>query len=330
MPIDILNTILDEVSQDLHGLIAFALTCKAALVVTKPHLLKALRSRYAHWAGTRIVCLGNQTSRDDDLPAGFLTGDERNEVKNSFNPLNTNQVKCYSLFAQQNYKSPRDGCSPRASLFRNYWFHAIKDLRATHPTAASVCDYNRFNLLHSDCQDQRALAYPEGEAVLFNLSKGECVRAGVVRALDTSDAVPISLTDALVSRICWSGDAPANNDMDLDEAQHMELGRGKWAGDRFCVATMAEMPLTPEGSEWVDVSEETAEYVYHLWRHAEASEPLCGTSAAKRTRVESGVDNETDDDWRPRGKKAKTRRAKTAPKGRKTTTKATRAQKEKK
>ena len=110
----------------------------------------------------------------------------------------------------------------------------------------------------------------------------------------------------------------------------MELGRGKWAGDRFCVATMAEMPLTPEGSEWVDVSEETAEYVYHLWRHAEASEPLCGTSAAKRTRVEIGVDNETDDDWRPRGKKAKTRRAKTAPKGRKTTTKATRAQKEKK
>ena len=100
------------------------------------------------------------------------------------------------------------------------------------------------------------------------------VRAGVVRALDTSDAAPISLTDALVSRICWSGDAPANNEMDLDEAQHVELGRGKWAGDRFCIIKLDVLPELVEGvEEWLDVTDEVNALLLDIWNQSEDDHP---------------------------------------------------------
>ena len=72
LPTEILNLILDEVSKDLYYLASFAATCKDVLVVSKPYLLKKLQSKYAPWAGARLICLGNRTY-DEDLPAGFLT-----------------------------------------------------------------------------------------------------------------------------------------------------------------------------------------------------------------------------------------------------------------
>ena len=168
-------------------------------------------------------------------------------------------------------------------------------------TAASKQDFHMFNILCNYPRSEEAKAYPEGESVLYNLSKGEYVRSRPILELDAPGKGGLTILNALFARICWSGDEPDNNALELDEAQHQELGRGKWAGDRFCITTLEDMPLALDGREWVDVSEETTEFVYHLWRHAERGDTLCdtlaGAGAAMRPRDE--------DDAKPTKKKRK-------------------------
>ena len=115
--------------------------------------------------------------------------------------------------------------------------------------------------------------YPPGEPVLFDFSKSGYVRSAPILALANKDR-PMSLINALLARICWSG-SPEYSTMKLDRAQHWEIGRGRWAGDRFCITTMEEMAHAPDGREWVDVSEEIAEFLFHLWRNARRGDPLC-------------------------------------------------------
>ena len=61
----------------------------------------------------------------------------------------------------------------------------------------------------------------------------------------------------------------------LEKELSEQLGHGPWAGDRFVIATMEEMPLTDDGKPWNDISVEADAFLYHLWRHDQKGEPLC-------------------------------------------------------
>ena len=292
LPIDILNCLfIDELAVDLHHIAAFAITCKAALLLSKPFLLNALRSKFAPWAGTRILFIDDYLPRVEDLPAGFLTNDEVEEVRTTVFRKYPKH-RCYSTFAGETFTDVTD--FPRPSNYHGSVWQRLDtaSLRGRSSPAAAIHaeDRAKFIVLCGAHYDIVARTYAEGDQVLFNLSKGECVRPHLFSALDTMCASGLTIMNALFARICWFGPDPRNNPMRLDAAQREELGRGKWAGDRFCITTLDNMPLTPEGKEWVDVSEETTEFVYHMWRHAERGDTLCdtlaGAGAAKRSRDE--------------------------------------------
>ena len=85
--------------------------------------------------------------------------------------------------------------------------------------------------------------------------------------------IRLTLGHALASRICWSTDWSCS--MYLEGWLAKDLAHGPWAGDRFCIATMDEMPLTPEGEAWKDVTVEVDAFLWHVWRHHNMGDPLC-------------------------------------------------------
>ena len=142
--------------------------------------------------------------------------------------------------------------------------------------------------------------------MLFNLTKGVYIRAA---ELSISDSSVGGLALAMLSRICWSGSQPKNNFMFLgSESLNLELGRGPWAGDRFFITTMEDAPdKAPNGQEWVDVSEETDAFTYHLWRHANRGDDLCepgeesafGEDSEEEQGEEVEEENDSDEEgWR--------------------------------
>ena len=280
VPAEIFHIILGEISVDLHDLAAFSLTCKTVLLAAKSYILEALKAIHAPWAGRRIICLGDYTYEDDELPTGFLTGEESNEVtttsvSESDSDEDIKFICCFSR-ASETYRGISNDRGPRAisneGSFLDRWINTSHSTRTnTRQNAVGDQDFGKFVSMCS--YGGRREMYPPGEPVLFNLSKGEYVRSAPIHVLETTDS-PMSLINALLARICWSG-SPGDNAMGLDEAQHLELGRGCWAGDRFCITVMEDAPRAPDGREWVDVSEETAEFLFHLWRHARRRDPLC-------------------------------------------------------
>ena len=287
LPTEIFYAIIYEISSDIHDLAAFALTCKIILGAAKPYILEALKAVDAPWAGRRIICLGGCTYEDDELPAGFLTEEELNEVTTTSVPGRDSdedpdiKFEHYFSFACETYRGISNDRRPRVMAtggrFLDRWTNTSQPTRASTRSAVGKQDFVRFVSLcgYGARMDEM---YPPGEPVLFNLSKGKYVRSAPILALETTDR-PLSLINALLARICWSG-SPGDNAMGLDEAQHLELGRGCWAGDRFCITVMEDAPHSPDGREWVDVSEETAEFLFHLWRHARRRDPLCDVLGA--------------------------------------------------
>ena len=313
LPLDIMHIILDDVSEDFPHLVMFSCTCKAVLASAIGHLQKGLKTLYATWAGARIICLGDSTKCDEDLPVGFLTAVEREEVAfasrddgedddsdddefQDDNFGNGGDVP-YLLYARDYYQDIYTGyeypCPGRdRDHDRTQYQRDIRNHTPSRAVAArDIAMFVRLSGLPSTRFSLHEVEYPCEEPVLFNLSKGVCVRSGALRKLATRRGEPLTLMNALLSRICWSGSAPGDNAMHLDEAQHLELGRGKWAGDRFCVSTLEAMPRMVDGREWVDESEETDEFLYHLWRHGERGDELCdevadtklASSSPKRT-----------------------------------------------
>ena len=269
VPAEIFHFILGEISADIHDLAALALTCKIVLVAAKPYILEALKTIHAPWAGRRIICLGDYTN-DDDLPAGFMTEEESREARTASLPGYDDDIsEGYYAFATETYRGVSEYRDRRSSDSR--WDATVVAMYAGTCTAVDKQDYDRFISLCG--YGGRKEMYPPGEPVLFNLSKGEYIRLSPLVELKITD-VSISLINGLLARICWSG-SPGDHSMWLDKALEEELGRGRWAGDRFCITTMDDMPHAPDGREWVDMSEETAEFLFHLWRHERRRDPLC-------------------------------------------------------
>ena len=292
LPNDILYLIFKEAINDFTSLACGAITCKALLSAALPHLRKAYVLHHAPWNGTRLICLGEYTD-DSDLPPGLLTQEERREVDAysrglySLEELEKRKWLYYD-FASGTYSYP-SGSDHSIFLLFSIWEVEDNDasLKLCHKRDKKV-----LQALHSRF-------YRSGERLLFNLTKGECVRENALYRMEVDDEDMLGLDHVLLSRICWSS-SPNNNAMWLEDDLGRVLGRGPWAGDRFCIATLEEMPRAEDGREWKDVSKEAVAFLHHVWRHAYRHEPLCRSEHPSDegavTEDESGSGDETEDE----------------------------------
>ncbi|KAI0722523.1 hypothetical protein C8Q76DRAFT_364549 [Earliella scabrosa] len=234
---------------DLDDVIWFAITCKRLLTIGKPHLLRLLRAIHAPWAGSRIICLGEYTDDDSELPAGFLTDAEKHKIA-------TTEIdgvgepdeysKCLSLYACELYRKSYGRGRSRDDEWA-YWgeLREAREMYRKDGDAQGLLELDMFNALYRYTKP----TYPAGVAVLCNLSKAE-----------------FGLINGLMARICWATDPSIS--LCCGKAYEERFVKGPWAGDRFCITTVKEMGRLKigAGKEWKDVTEEVDELLVHLWK----------------------------------------------------------------
>ncbi|KAI9057650.1 hypothetical protein FKP32DRAFT_1607179 [Trametes sanguinea] len=260
------NEIIDMIFLELEddaSIPCFAVTCKDLLILGKPHAYKVMaRHACSSWRNGRIIAVGDCCYGLDDssLPPGLLTAKEKKAIKDMCKNLNGSQVEyeptLYS-FAHAAFEWRPDSKS---------------DADPVWAMAKQFCQYGRSSdgtiwraWTPSDTLDRRMIeelmkvTYDDGPgAVLCNLSKGEFVRED---ALDLPKRIS-SLGHALVSQVCWTHDFWFA--LAVGEEFEEKLGRGRWAGDRFCIVTESTMPELPGRAEWKDVTREVHELLCHL------------------------------------------------------------------
>ncbi|RDX55352.1 hypothetical protein OH76DRAFT_1478015 [Lentinus brumalis] len=276
---------------ELHHAVAFAVTCRYLLSVGRHHILRAEREFYAPWAACRLICIGSKTD-EDDLPESMLTSEERAEVA----AWSARASEYADGSGSEDEESVEKGflgyiySHYRLALSRAWTMHrfegapllmeAMKQDNARHdqppyPHSTYVSDYDLFDTvfgLHSNPMHSgpHSLSlrpqYPRGTRVLCNLSKAEYIREdGMTLAWGPHRGV--LWYHVLLSLICWSSDP--ENGMPVLGNRAKCAHRGRWAGDKICMAVLEQLPDleldAAGGRDWTDVSRDTEELLRDIW-----------------------------------------------------------------
>ncbi|OSC97974.1 hypothetical protein PYCCODRAFT_1480983 [Trametes coccinea BRFM310] len=246
------NEMIDEIFTELRvedpvSMVCFAVACKELLSLGKPHAYKLMKAECRSWINHRLICVGDYGS---NLPQGLLTAEEEAAIE-GMREDDEYPPTLYSL-AAATFDSHLDAFD---DAFRFAWFESPQydimcheSIRRQTPTQKN--DWRMITSLLSP-------AYDQGPAVLCNMSKGECVRQDALNL-----PAGISLGHVLVSQICCSDDPSCSMVVGEDFEKNFE--RGRWVGDRFCIATVSTMPKLTGGAEWKDVTCEVHELLCHL------------------------------------------------------------------
>ena len=247
----------------------FAICCKRLLTIGKHHILRTLMFQYARDVDCRLVCLGEYASADDQAPTGMLTDDERKEIETAEISDEENKSvtpiapRCLYRFASTHYQ---DRGSVDSALQK-----PLRSLRHEHrnvrkwlgPSLDVMLDLDMrmvAELGGTDCSSCQY--YPDGPNVLCNMSKGEYILEEKLVDLQNKRG-RVTLAHALLSRICYSPIQSVSIACDVEYADR--LAKGPWAGDRFRITTVNQLPVLKDGREWKDVTEEANLLLCHLW-----------------------------------------------------------------
>ncbi|KAI1795038.1 hypothetical protein LXA43DRAFT_61746 [Ganoderma leucocontextum] len=301
----IFKAILDDVKEDpaynFIDCLHLAVCCKQLLFVGKRHILRTLIFLHARAADCRLVCLGEYAGADDQAPPGMLTDAEHKEIATMKVPHEEDNfgsdeedkaakviaARCLYSFASELYEP----CASVADLLQK----PLRHLCRKNHNARKREGYMIEPLYALDMDMVTALGcidywprptYPEGPAVLCNTSKGEYVLGDTLVVLQ-NQRCRVTLAHALLARICYSPDSSISVACDAEYAG--QLAKGPWAGDKFRITTVNELPVLKDGKEWKDVTEEANKLLCHLWERE-----MSGVEDGSDTEAGSGEDSEAE------------------------------------
>ncbi len=232
-----------EYMDDLVDAACFCLADGRLLSIGFSRVGELQKLKFAPWAGDRVVCLGDYTD-DDDYPSSLQEHvDEWLGNEDGSSCSEDGESRAFLEMILERFERRRDRPSKYSYLYRD------------------------GRMESSDYTALKTLADPEYKSsnpwVLCNLSKHEYIRADAIAGITEGEVKkltpflygPISLGQALLSRICWSSDGS------ISMCYEGDLHRGPWAGDRFEVTTTDKL----QGTEWKDISAEVAELLPKIW-----------------------------------------------------------------
>lgn len=254
LPVELLDMVFDGLQ--MQDVVMLAITCKRLLAVGARHVLAILTQLHAPWCHNRLILLGDDTSERASLPAGLYSDAEWHEIQPG--PVHAPGLSYRSLIARYTAALGRQDVLlhmrvPRKLRAEKGMFDGYRP-PGTARRREGPSDFRMFGVLWG-CA---GLAYAGGAQVLCNESKGEYVRE------DGLTDTGATLAHALLARIAWS--TAHSVTVNCSEEARQEVGRGPWAGDRFCVVTMDTLPTLGRGvGPWRDVTEAVDRLLVHLW-----------------------------------------------------------------
>lgn len=237
------NELLDMIFQnlDIDHVFVLGLQSPNFWNVARQHIWAYLVSSCGHWAGNRIVCVGN-SSESEDYPPNVLTESEKAEFDEE--PWVSRLDNLFDL-ANTRYQEVREWQSDLAHSLIGHATMLGEWLRLPGSSQSRIID----DLLSYKLSD----LYPEDQPwVLRNLTTQEYVRSEAIAIKPEHVHGPnidfLGFGQVVCTRICWSTD---------DWSEYGEMHRGVWAGHRFDVTTLDRLKHgSMECTEWKDVSEE--------------------------------------------------------------------------
>ncbi|KAI0362513.1 hypothetical protein OH77DRAFT_60930 [Trametes cingulata] len=252
LPPELLHEILDHLNPTgayTPPIFLFAITCKLALTVARPHIARLQRRHFSPLAGHRLVCIANGSATLGDYAESLFTEDEKRALCGASDRAGDTPV--YEMVG----KSWRRCTHDPPSFFRPM------DLIHRRSTVTRMCmrDFLAFRTLAEPF-------YPAGvQWVLQNLSRREYVFAAALKEVHEVQSGLQSIQPrnqvsctALLALLCSPPCSPRMKDANSVEDTVVPPGsvEGRWAGDRLEVTPSSTVLLDNEEGPWKDLTED--------------------------------------------------------------------------
>ncbi|KAF8489095.1 hypothetical protein BU17DRAFT_101275 [Hysterangium stoloniferum] len=228
LPYDIHLSIFNALQ--VEDTVSLAITCWVMWDAIKNILPTAMEAVVFPLAAQhRIICVGDYVLKDD-YPPGMLTEEELVEVSEAGD--------LYLWTHRFEYWNKDNGIFPPAAMV---------------PWSPDWCIF----------QEIVEKNLPQ-VLVIRNLSKKEYIRESGITA--EPDLEEMGITQAILSRICWSHDPSSSM------AYQGDIHRGTWAGDRIDImcenrhnAVLMAESKDPSKAPWKDVTEACVQMLLDIW-----------------------------------------------------------------
>lgn len=235
--------------------IDLSVTCKSLRVIGRNRVNALLLPVAGHWAGDRIICVGDY-AQNDDMPPGLLTEDEKQQIRELCSkPFDGTTRKDGKLEEEEDDEGSASLYNLASDRFAK---RSCSQLGIQYCIQSAIWypDARRYDKLWYPKKNAQTTTAPSPlQWALCNLSKREYVQSDTIG--DFPSVKQLGYFEFLLSRICWSSDPS------ISMCYRGTIHRGVWAGDRFEITTIDRL----EGgeAEWKDVGEEMTKEMAAIW-----------------------------------------------------------------
>ncbi|KAI2089622.1 hypothetical protein LOZ36_001773 [Ophidiomyces ophidiicola] len=253
VPAEIKYIIFDFLN--IQDVFLLGITCKQLWAMTKPIFQRHFAAYLGTWAGTPIVCAGDETDRGRDAayPHGLLSKDDLDELHEGLDveelehdleeyaekPVNLFSIAHARYDFTEGYISfPQDLLGIALDCKRPY---PEDRLRVANPRPSSFYP-------------------PDQEWVLRNLTTQEFVRPTAIALNEKYISGPyirvLGYGEVILSRICWSTS-------DSTSMCWEGIHQGVWAGHALDIVPSTYLD---RGGPWKDISDDVAMDIAEIWK----------------------------------------------------------------
>lgn len=263
LPLELHRLIISSI--DIQDVVCLSMTNQYFLSIGRECLEDYYTSHFGRWAGTNVVCVGEDI-KPNDYPPGLFSNEE------------------LEVLRQKTIDIPYDWEYPDEIAFPTEQFRLE---HFTYPTVSMIeePDLGLFHItchLKGSCSDRgiskdpayshmRPLIWVTKEAyfptdqkwILRNLTTKQIVHSDAIALspdyISGPDIQVLGFGEVVMSRICWSTSSC------VSMADTTNISRGVWAGHCFDITTLSRHKVETRGEEWRDVSEEVAKEIASIW-----------------------------------------------------------------
>jgi hypothetical protein len=261
-----LHRLIFSFIEDIVDVISFSITDQYFLPIGLECLEDYYMSHFGQWAGTNVVCVGEDVE-PNDYPPGLFSNEELEVLRH----------KTTNLGDDWEYLDEGDE-NPFTLYHFTYPTESMIDEREKHLTYIThdlwgKCYRRGISedpaFIHIDPYFSRRKVpketfFPTDQQwILRNLTTKQIVRSDAIALspdhIEGPDIRGLGFGEVVMSRICWS----TSSSVSMPDTTN--ISRGVWAGHCFDITTLSRHVAETRGEEWKDVSDEVAEEIASIW-----------------------------------------------------------------
>ncbi|OJD11016.1 hypothetical protein AJ78_08129 [Emergomyces pasteurianus Ep9510] len=255
LPNEIHNIIIDFL--DIQSVFLLGLSCWHFWVLARPVIASHFAGYLGPWAGTPVICVGDESDEDGKYPDGLLSTEDLDELVEGLDveELEDGMREEYANKPVNLYSIANARYAPIAEIdtgFPHDLFGLALDIRRMWPNPADIIRI---------ANPEPLSFYPRSEEwVLRNLTTHEFVRPSAI-ALDQKYICGpfikgLGYGEVILSKVCWSTN-------DFTSVAGEPLNQGAWAGHALDIVPATYLD---DKNPWKDISDEIAHEMAEIWR----------------------------------------------------------------